>query len=344
MTTDSSTRRKRERLLWPDVARGVAVVLVVFHHVTIKDLVPNAGTGESAEILNAAQLAFSSIRMPLFFLLSGVFAASIMRQSLWVVVRDRSLFFYYLYVLWLSIQTVVYLVLRADLTIVAGSPVDFLGQLTVAPSTLWYLWALAVYFPAARLLVRRPTVAIAIALVISVWAGSTLFVTWGNLPSAGRNFIWFVVGLCLTDRVLSLGQAAKGWWLVVLLPVVAAGNLLSPSLPRDLTAVLQLPLGLIGAVSGIVVASVLAKGSLFVRTTLAWIGRRTLQVYVLHLPLLAATMAIRQALIGPVSFGVLDGLVYGICVTLMLLAATVSLPITRYAPWLLAPPWVASKK
>ena len=340
MNNSEVSLSRPKRLLWPDVARGIAVVLVVFHHVAIKDLIPHAENPTSADVFDSLQLAFSSIRMPLFFLISGVFASSMMKRPFWVVVRDRAFFFYYLYVVWLTIQTVVYVLLRTHVTIVASSSLDFLGQLTVAPSTLWYLWALAVYFPLTRVFLRHPRYLLSASALVSIWAGSSLFPTWGNLPSAGRNLVWFVAGVTLAAHVLRYSDFRYGWWITLAAPVVVVGNLWQSTLPKNLSAFTQLPLSLLGAATGIAVATVVARRSRRVAHACAWVGGRTLQVYVLHLPLLAAIVAMREAIFGSVRFDAWMGTIYGVLVSAVLLSVTVALPLKRFAPWLISAPWL----
>ncbi|MGN7188365.1 acyltransferase family protein [Microbacterium enclense] len=328
-----------KRLIWPDVARGIAVALVVFHHVTIKDLVLHADNPASADVLDSMQLAFSSIRMPLFFIISGMFASSIMRRPLRVLLRDRTAYFYYLYVVWLTIQTVVFVLLRTDVTIVANSALDLLGQLTVAPSTLWYLWALAVYFPLTRVFLRHPGYMLTAAVLTSIWAGSSLFPTWGNLPSAGRNLVWFVAGVTLSAHILRFSERRYGWWIALAASAVVAGNLWQSTLPKNVSAFTQLPLSLLGAATGIAVATLVARRFRRLASACAWVGGRTLQVYVLHLPVLAGILAIRQSILGSVHFDGWTGAVYGVLISAVLLAVTVTLPLQRLAPWLITAPW-----
>ncbi|MDG4793191.1 acyltransferase [Micromonospora sp. WMMD1082] len=143
------------RLAWADVAKGGCILLVLLWHVIMKDYLqfdwrldlPVAGAwGTLGELL--------PMRMPLFFTISGMFAAHAVRRPWRSVGRPRIARFLYLYGVWLLIHTAV-LALAPDFpTDRATSPGELLAQLTVTPSNLWYLSALALYFVLAKALRR----------------------------------------------------------------------------------------------------------------------------------------------------------------------------------------------
>ena len=63
------------RVGWPDTAKGICIILVVLWHVVTKHAIEVAGAGPVTDawvMLNAQLLP---LRIPLFFLVSGVFAA-----------------------------------------------------------------------------------------------------------------------------------------------------------------------------------------------------------------------------------------------------------------------------
>src|SRR5690554_6627262 len=130
------------RLLWPDVARGIAVALVVYAHVVGKHVASGDWDvhGTVAGVMQQSVLALGPIRMPLFFLISGMFGISAVQRSWPVLLRSKAAFFYYLYVLWLLIHTAVFVIIPTDFTVVATGPLMLLSQATTSPSTLWYLY------------------------------------------------------------------------------------------------------------------------------------------------------------------------------------------------------------
>ncbi|UDL75151.1 acyltransferase family protein [Corynebacterium uberis] len=65
------------RLAWPDVAKGVSILGVVVLHVSL--VVPYGTDSFIAQVNHL----LDPLRMPLFFLVSGMFSTKILRYSLW---------------------------------------------------------------------------------------------------------------------------------------------------------------------------------------------------------------------------------------------------------------------
>jgi fucose 4-O-acetylase-like acetyltransferase len=58
------------RLFWVDYAKGIAIILVVYRHILIG--IERSGIEVSVWLRNANEMVYS-FRMPLFFILSGIF-------------------------------------------------------------------------------------------------------------------------------------------------------------------------------------------------------------------------------------------------------------------------------
>src|SRR5450631_3856954 len=71
---------QRSRLAWVDYLKGIAILLVVYRHVLIG--IQLSGITIPTILVNA-NMVFYSFRMPLFFILSGIFiGGSLARRSL----------------------------------------------------------------------------------------------------------------------------------------------------------------------------------------------------------------------------------------------------------------------
>lgn len=278
----------RGRLLWADAAKGVAVVAVVFHHFQIKHLAQTGWPVHDTVLkaLEASTMALLPIRMPLFFLLSGFFAAAAIRRSWRNLLSQKSALFYYLYLLWLAIQTIIMQATPEFSTDVADGPLSFLAQATIDPSNLWYLYALALYFPLAKLGARSPRVSLVIALALSLVSLSGVFPEGSNFASVPRNLLWFLIGCYCGPMVRGLAERAGLRVLLVfgaafVIPTVGLAVLGSkePFLFTVASAA--------GAGFGVVIMSLAARLVEPVGRVLAYVGTKTLSVYVLHLPLVA---------------------------------------------------------
>ncbi|MGC5018390.1 pyridoxal-phosphate dependent enzyme [Micromonospora sp. DT47] len=288
------------RLDWADVAKGGCIILVLLWHVVVKDYlqidwrvgVPVPG----AWGLLGEQLL--PLRMPLFFTISGIFAANAVSRPWRAVGRSRVARLLYLYVLWLLIHTAVLALAPGFPTDRATSVGGLLIQLTVTPSNLWYLYALALYFVLAKALRRvHPAVLLGAAGALSALAAAGLLDTPGNRGGLYQNLVFFLAGLHLrphlqrwaataTDRRLLLSLAGYAAALAGT-ALAGAGRWLGSSL---LVSVAAVPFGITAAVR-------LARRPVL-GGVLAALGRRTLPVYVIHMPVLAL---LHRLLAGPVA-------------------------------------------
>lgn len=291
---------ERPRADWADVAKGACIVLVVLWHVIMKHYLqigwhvpvplPGAWGAFGDELL--------PLRMPVFFTISGLFAANAVRRPWRVTARTRIAKFYYLYVLWFAVHTAVLSLVPHFDTLAAGSLADVAEQLTITPTNLWYLVALAGYFVVARLTRAVPAVVVLVpAFVLSAVASAGLLAAPGNRGQLYQNLFFFLAGLRLERWVGRWAAAATLRWVVA----GGAGYLMVMLAVHQLGA--KQWFGVWPAVSVLAVllgvaAAVEATRRLRAARPLARLGRRTLPVYVMHMPLLALLHA---ALVGPFS-------------------------------------------
>jgi uncharacterized membrane protein YcfT len=283
-----------ERLLWPDVAKGACIVLVVLWHVIMKQYLqidwristPLPGAwGAAGELL-------LPLRMPLFFAISGFFAARAVKRPWRTVARSRVAKFFYLYVLWLSVHTLVLSFFPGFATDHAGSVVEFVAQLTITPTNLWYLFALAVYFVIAKLSRRLPFwIMLAAAFALSATASAGFLAVPGDRGGLYQNLLFFLVGIYGTTLVKRIAVEAS-WLRLALVGVPYLGVLVAVEHFGLKTAFGLWPvLSLVAIVLGVTAAALVARWERPAKA-IASIGRRTLPIYVIHLPVVAVLDAV----------------------------------------------------
>ncbi len=134
----------RNRNPWVDYARGICIILVCYRH-TYEGLV-NSGLLQPAEhgILQYLNVYFFSFRMPLFFIVSGIFVGmSLAKKGVGNYIEDRLRYIFYPLVIWGSIQITLQLFM-ANYANATREPIDYL-YLIIAPREIeqfWYLNAL----------------------------------------------------------------------------------------------------------------------------------------------------------------------------------------------------------
>lgn len=272
------------RVGWPDVAKGVCIILVVLWHAVTKHAIAVAGAGPVTDAWATLNAQLLPLRMPLFFLISGMFAARAVNAPAGTPWRRRAGRLAAVYVIWVVIQTFV-LALTPDFdTARAENGWQLLAQLTISPTNLWYLLALAVYLLVARLVRHVPTaVVLPVAFVIAAVAAAGVIPDLGNLWQLVQNLFFFLAGLRQRSVIERFAAGATPLRMLMLggAYVAAVGAVGVLGIRRwpgvwPLLAVVAVAFGVMACVTIDRHASVIAR-------PLRWVGQRTLPIYVIHM-------------------------------------------------------------
>lgn len=267
------------RLTWPDLARGITVLLVVAMHVhflQLAVLLPGApATDLNFQLIDLA----TPVRMPLFFVLSGFLSARMLQRSWRAGISGRIAPRFYLYVVWLAITGLV-LALEATATAYPYSFWEYtLPQLLVPQSVLWYLWALAAYFA-----LTRATRAIPAWIAVGGALGASLLgaaMTEGAMTPIVVAFVWFLVGARLPELVRGLTE--RTGMRVALATTALAVGLLALRGANPEQAMLDLATS-VACLAAVLMLLPRVSGARLLRP-IRHIGRNTLPIFALH-PLL----------------------------------------------------------
>lgn len=284
---------------WIDVAKGLAILLVVMHH--SNNFLKHRSL--DASWWNTFDVALQHFRMPLFFLASGVVAVSAVARSWRSLVRTRLLLLVWLVTAW---STVYFLLSQLQPRIGNSRGVrTTVGELVfelVRPITeIWYLQALVAFLVLARLTRRLPTpLVLAAATVLSVAVGSWVVDT-GNfaLDSMGANLVFFLVGLRGRDVVTDAVGRVRPWHAAAAVTVFVAAAAVVQVTDTWSHPVTVLPLSVLGVLAGVATAARLAPTS--PGRVLVTIGRQTLPVYLTHVSVIGLVVLVWSSVSGPAS-------------------------------------------
>lgn len=280
----------RERIDWLDIARGGSILLVVCLHATM--YLSEAGLASYG--FTRLNTLFEPVRMPVFFTVSGILAARAIRDDWAGLLWRRIRVFVWLFGLWMLIRWLYYGQVQVN-TVTPSEGTSYHELLTgwVAPdSGLWFIWALALYFLAAKALlpVQRPALGLALALSALTFGG---LVQPENF--AQRNLLlyapFFLAGAWHGPRVVE----GLGRWPLRLGLIGAAGfvalQIGAQALPAALLGPGRLLLCLFGVLLGCAAAILLARvGPL--RRAFGYLGRNTLPIYVAHVLIVSLMAAV----------------------------------------------------
>ncbi len=275
------------RLEWVDAVRGYSVVAVVLAHVVLWDLLgPGAATAPAGEsVWGRVYAVLGSARMPVLLAVSGLVVARRVRLG-WRpggltlrVARN-----YYLYVVWLLLYAVFYAVVRdPSLPHRVDGVADVLRQLVVPDTTLWYVFALAVYIAVLGLLHRVPAWAVLSGLVALCLAAHVLTSSdqvWAKVPEL---FLFFAVGVYGAGPLRRLGERAS-WGLALVAAALAVAVTASGRVAQGVElaeAVVFVARCLAFLVLAVLVVVLAVRWDPLRRLGLL-LGRQTLPIYVLH--------------------------------------------------------------
>ncbi|TRY17794.1 acyltransferase [Tessaracoccus rhinocerotis] len=159
-----------ERLHWADTAKAVAVVLVVVYHVALtalKNFAPGAPYSE--QFWGVLSTWLLPVRMPLFFLVSGVLAVRALRRPWPRVLRPRLLDNLWTFGLWTTAIAVFYALAYAP-QVFGEFMMRALSWTLTFGGFYWYLPLLMAFFVTAKLLRRAPWLVVGIGVVLYVIA------------------------------------------------------------------------------------------------------------------------------------------------------------------------------
>lgn len=295
---DEPRRVPSSRLTWVDSGRGIAIVLVALYHSASWLL----GAGFPIDTWRQINEALSALRMPLFFVLAGLFAAKWLVSSWGDLWRSKIRLFAWVFIVWEAIGSVVYMIgLRMK-----GNGIDVLGaarDLLLSPFAprfeLWFIWALALFFIVAKLLrrvdwrIQLAVAGLASAIALSGW--ETANVGWSG---SIKYFFFFLAGLYLRQTILSIGRMRIGP--VAILAVATWVGLSTVIAIFSLRWVpgLYFVDCLLGVFTGIMASRALAGVPRLVS-----IGSNTMPIYLAHTPVIILTAYAVSLLATVVPFG-----------------------------------------
>lgn len=296
---------RSERLAWPDMAKALCILLVVLMHCEFAydnaDWLYRAELKQAWHVMNEA---IRPLRMPMFFLVSGLLASgSVMnpnRRSL----QNRLHRPLYLYFLWGALLSWVLPVGFAP--DVSDNIIIRLGMsIGLIATSSWYMLGLAIFFVLTKM-TRGVSLIAVFFLCACLSAIGTIYQDMFVMHQSKllRCLIFFVAGVRMRDQLFSLGDAASmsrtiafgALFLIGSIALYGSDNYL---LPVDLAAV----------VFGISLCRILVERKSLLRPA-RWLAQRTLPIYLLHflmIPALAylGTQILPQALLRSYWFGLI---------------------------------------
>jgi fucose 4-O-acetylase-like acetyltransferase len=292
---------EKNRRAWVDYLRGIAIILVVYRHVLIGLEHSDLSVPSSLITLNTI---FYSFRMPLFFILSGIFInGSIARRPLRELAYIRFENLIYPYFVWSFIQVTLQILMSRYAN--SGRTVHDYAQIFYNPHALdqfWYLPALFIttmVFLVLKVKARLPhwaqlLIGLILYYICPMFHDISLFTDWMEF------YFYYALGDAISDfffRQQSQQFLVKRNTLLLAIPLFVASQIYYIQHdPAGQITFFQLAIGLIGCFCMVVLAFHLQKWD--VLRFLRVLGFHSLFIYVMHVLVAAFTRIILMKVFG----------------------------------------------
>ncbi len=339
---------KSGRLKWIDYARGIAIMLVCYRHVFEGSKEAGIPVG-NYQFLEYFNIFLYSFRMPLFFILSGLFiSASMQKRGLKLFIESRARTILYPYFVWGVLQFTLQMLFTkyTNYHPTAASYLDLLYRPREC-AQFWYLYALfnvSVLYSFSKYVLKISVVNNIILGIVFFYISALIYqrnISTGLLFDILHYYIFFSIG-DLASRYILDEERQKTFGSVKLLALslipFAAGQVyfllenLNHSTRKYMHVEFYQPfvfllIALIGCFFVINLTFFLQK-----KDILRWItvlGRHSLYIYVAHVIVFAFTRIVLHKFFGiqNVAVIILTGMASGLLVPVLLYRLAVRLNI-----------------
>lgn len=239
------------------------------------------------------------VRMPLFFAISGFFVGKYLTAPWSTVARRRVLAGYYLYLLWYIIHSLFFLLDPPLVTNMPSNLNEYALGIFWGYSSLWYLYALPLYFVASKIFVRWRVQALIGAAILSILSSTAMMPQLGNGSSVVGNLVFFMLAAYCPQILFRVAANVRlHFWktlvlftfsscVMSLITYTVLDNHIEATMIYLFMGAADLFLGILGIIVGVKIFKGLADRNERIAQFFGYLGRNTLPIYVLHLLVLA---------------------------------------------------------
>ncbi|OFL72924.1 hypothetical protein HMPREF2751_08425 [Corynebacterium sp. HMSC063G05] len=333
----------KQRLLWPDIAKGISILGVVQYHAVLASETSGTWSANLSEMI-------MPLRMGMFFFVSGIFAYKIRRQSLKTILASRIYMWAVPYFLWAILTWSIgnYLGVK----VLAENP--WIGMVYPV-NGMWFLFSLTVCTFFVYLTKRLPTI-MALLLAMCVPLLVTYFNWHWTYLRVFQFLPIFVAGIYLSGNMKKLNEklakeasrkmkftaGALSAALFVVSLSIHNGWMSVPAIPgfipeRVANQAWRLLVYFFALPFGTILAIIISKDRILSKI-LSWYGRHTLPIYITN-EMLVWIGAILFRKLGVLKWGS-DDLYISLIFVLAILGGHVAIYLSerKYIGWIFIPP------
>ncbi|MBV7294314.1 acyltransferase family protein [Corynebacterium sp. TAE3-ERU12] len=285
------------RVQWVDAAKGICIVLVVVGHaITVLQ-----NHGYEPGVWATINLTLGPVRMPLFFLCSGLFAAKALSES-WPKLADRRIWvMVWLYVVWVPLREIWMAAIPETQVTDSGAQappiadpsswLPMLGRMAHAAyeptGYLWFLYALGLYAVLSKLCQNvHPLIQIGVAAVVNIvspFSGHSW--TWAFIT---QMYVFYLIGMYAAPWIFAMARRRNIWLTLGSLAayIAAVAYILTHfnNFNEANIGPVRFTMALVGLVAVINVIAMF-EGTIVIEP-FNRLGSRTLPIFLMHIPMM----------------------------------------------------------
>jgi fucose 4-O-acetylase-like acetyltransferase len=304
LSTPAHKATAQQRYPWVDYAKGIAIILVVYRHM----LGGYERMGiEIAEYYSVAQQSVYNFRMPLFFLLSGIFIRkSLIKRTTSEFVNYKANTIMYPYVVWATLQLAIQILFSRYTN--GEKDLYSFAYILYAPRELdqfWFLYTIfnitIIYALTYRYARINATGQLVLAMVFYYLSTLPTVQSVGLLHDTLQYYLYFALGSWFARFILDEKKSTR-LFSVTTFVVLAIVFLVSqwywiqnPSLRLEQPFVFAV-IAIIGSIFIINLSFLLGQAQ--VLKPLKTVGRHSLYIYIMHVILLGLARALLVNILG----------------------------------------------
>lgn len=299
-TATSESAQSGHRVEWIDCARGIAIIAVVMYHSAL--LLGDVGwAGQWSRLMSILE----TLRMPLFFFVSGLLASRIRGYELPKLWSKRIALYIYIYILWSFLRWLYFQFVPWLRPSAHPGDVENLLQLFIWPiGSLWFIYALAIFSILVWVTKKFPDwVTVLMALVFSVaFSFGYIEIENSGWMKMGSYFLFFVLGVFFRSWAFAFSHHVSAYQTLLIVLAYFSSiffyrKLGLASVPGAVTA-----LSFLGVLSRVSLAIFISGFRIF--SWVGYLGRVTLPIYVIQfMPLALIAVVLSRSNIPPPGAG-----------------------------------------
>jgi uncharacterized membrane protein YcfT len=269
---------RRRDFGWTDVAKSTCITLVVLMHCSDQfSRLPWADAHSVFRTWTIINALIRPIRMPVFFLISGVLASQSILFPGRTTVRNRLLQPLYLYSVWSLIYLLTIQPMAPQSSLLAWFAMLSIGMANLMVLS-WYFVALAIFYVLARHTARVPAPAIlAACALLSIIASVFEQTLPGHQAKVLRCAIFFVAGVRAKPQIGAFVQRAN-----LQIGLLLCGGYLAGAVVCITAGTFLLPVDVAATAAALALCGLAVRHAGALARPLQWLAERTLPIYALH--------------------------------------------------------------